>query len=342
VKRGAEGLEKRGIGLLSGGLDSTLAVRIMLDLGIEVIGLNFMSPFCTCTSKNSGCKSEAVKVARASGIDIRSIFLGQEYLDMIRAPKHGYGKNMNPCMDCRIMMFRYTKGIMKEVNASFIFTGEVLGQRPMSQRHDAMNIIDKESGVKGLVLRPLSARLLEPTIPEKEGVVNRERLLRISGRSRRPQIRMAEEYNINDYHCPSGGCLLTQISFANRMRDMIKFSHTISVKDARLLRIGRHFRLTEKCKVIVGRNKEENDKLEKVAEPDDYSFFVKGYTGPVVIAKGVMEESLIPLISQITARYGDTPKNADVPVCWKRISNNEGSTILVTAIDEVRLKEMRI
>ncbi len=330
------------IGLLSGGLDSTLAIKIMLDLGIEVIGLNFMSPFCTCTSKNSGCKSEAVKVAKAFGIGIKSIFLGQEYVDVVRAPKHGYGKNINPCIDCRIMMFRYAKGIMKEINASFIFTGEVLGQRPMSQRQAAMSIIDKESGLKGLVLRPLSAKLLEPTIPEKEGIVNRERLLRISGRSRKSQIRMVEEYNINDYHCPSGGCLLTQISFANRMKDMIKFSNKISVKDARLLRIGRHFRLTDKCKVIVGRNEEENDKLERMAEPDDYSFYVKGYKGPVVVAKGAIGESLIPIVSQITARYSDASKDVEVPVCWKKISNNEVSIIMVTAIDEIRLKEMRI
>jgi tRNA U34 2-thiouridine synthase MnmA/TrmU len=263
---------------------------------------------------------------------------------MVRAPKHGYGKNMNPCIDCRIMMFRHAKGIMKEANASFVFTGEVLGQRPMSQRKEAMNIIDRESGLKGLVLRPLSARLLEPTIPENEGIVNRERLLEIRGRSRKSQIRMAEEYNINDYHCPAGGCLLTQTDFANRIRDMIKFSETISVKDTRMLRIGRHFRLTKNCKVIVGRDKEENAKLERMAGPDDHSFYVEGYKGPIVIAiaNGAMDEGLIPLVSQITARYSDAPKDIEVPVCWRSISNNDVSTILARPIDETRLKEMRI
>ncbi len=204
----------KAIGLLSGGLDSTLAVKIIIEQGIEVIALNFMSPFCACTAKSAGCKSEAMKVSKAFGIQIKPVFLGEEYLEMIKNPKHGYGRALNPCVDCRIMMFKKAGQFMKESGASFVFTGEVLGQRPMSQRKDTMRIIEKESGLEGLIVRPLCARLLPETIPEKEGIVDRNQLLRIQGRSRKEQIKMAENLQIQDYPCSAGGCLLTEKGFA--------------------------------------------------------------------------------------------------------------------------------
>ena len=265
-------MNRKAIGLLSGGLDSTIAVGLMVDLGIEVIALNFTSPFCTCTSKNAGCKNQAVKVSEKFNIKIKSVYMGQEYINMVANPKYGYGRNLNPCLDCRIMMFKKAKEAMMEEGASFVFTGEVLGQRPMSQRRDAMNIIERDSGLKGLILRPLSAKHFDPTIPEKEGIVDRERLLDLTGRSRKAQIELAETMGINDYPCASGGCLLTEFNFAGRMRDLIKHTEAPAVKDTKLLRVGRHFRIDENCKVIVGRDQSENEKLERLSEPDDYYF----------------------------------------------------------------------
>src|SRR6266567_8847193 len=184
-------MQRKALALLSGGLDSTLAVKVMLDQGIAVEALNFTSPFCTCTGKNAGCKSEAVRVASEFNIPIKVVHKGVEYLEIVRNPRHGYGKGMNPCIDCRIFLLRKAKEYMAECGADFVITGEVLGQRPMSQRRDTLNVIERESGLEGLLLRPLSARHFEPTIPEKEGWVDRDKLLAIEGRSRKKQMNLA-------------------------------------------------------------------------------------------------------------------------------------------------------
>ncbi|HJN02889.1 MAG: hypothetical protein QF907_06725 [Nitrospinota bacterium] len=301
-------MNKKAIGLLSGGLDSSLAVRIMLDIGIEVIALNFLSPFCTCTRKGAGCKSEALKASKQFGIKSKTLFLGEKYLEMVKSPKYGYGSNMNPCIDCRIMMFKDAKQFMIDENASFIFTGEVLGQRPMSQRRDTMSIIERDSGLKGLIVRPLSAQFLKPTLPEINGIINRNRLLKIRGRSRKHQMALAEEKGIYDYPCASGGCLLTDYHFVKRLKDLYRFQNPISLNDARLLRVGRHLRINDRCKIIVGRNKEENEKLEKLVQPGDHVFRSIEYKGPLVVAKGKIENGAMETISTITAHYSKAPK----------------------------------
>lgn len=335
-------MNKKAIGLLSGGLDSTLAVGLMLDLGIEVITLNFVSPFCNCTSKNAGCKSQAAKVADRFGIKIRSVYIGQEYIDMVANPKYGYGRNLNPCLDCRVMMFKKAKDIMTEEGASFIFTGEVLGQRPMSQRRDAMNIIERDSGLRGLILRPLSAKHFEPTIPEKEGIVDRERLLDLSGRSRKGQIKLAEDMGINDYPCASGGCLLTEYNFARRMRDLLDNTKIPTVGDAKFLRVGRHFRVDKECKVIVGRDSKENERLERLAGSEDYLFSVEGYNGPLVVMRGAARDEFISIISRITVRYSDAPKDENVPVNYKRKTDDSFYTVYAKAIEDEVLERIRI
>ncbi len=301
-------MNKKAIGLLSGGLDSTLVVKIMLEMGIEVITLNFLSPFCTCTGKNAGCKSEALKVSKQFGIKSKTIFLGEKYLEMVKNPEYGYGSNMNPCLDCRIMMFKDAKQVMIDEDASFVFTGEVLDQRPMSQRRDAMNIIERDSGLKGLIVRPLSAQFLKPTLPEIQGIIDHNQLLKIRGRSRKTQIALAKEKGIYDYHCASGGCLLTDYHFTCRLKDLYRFQSSISLNDARLLRVGRHLRINERCKIIVGRNKEENEKLEKLIQPGDHLFRSIEYKGPLVVAKGEIENGAMETISAITAHYSKTPK----------------------------------
>ncbi|NQT21487.1 MAG: hypothetical protein HQ592_17410, partial [Planctomycetes bacterium] len=211
----------RAVALLSGGLDSVLAVRVILDQGIDVEALNYVTVFCTCTPKNSSCSAASTAAAHL-GVGLKTINTSRELLGAVKNPRHGYGRNLNPCLDCRILMFLKAKEYMQEIGASFLITGEVLGERPMSQRRDAMAIIERESGLDGLIVRPLCAKALEPSIPEKEGWVDRSKLLGITGRSRKPQIALAESYGINDYPCPAGGCLLTDAGFAARLRALMQ------------------------------------------------------------------------------------------------------------------------
>ncbi|MBI4650490.1 hypothetical protein HY745_04230 [Candidatus Desantisbacteria bacterium] len=210
--------KKKAIALLSGGLDSTIAIKILLDQGIEIEAVNFMSPFCTCDRKD-GCRHEAKHMSQVLNIPLKMFSTGLEYIEVIKYPRFGYGKNLNPCIDCRIFMLNKAKKYMDESGANFLITGEVLGQRPKSQRKDALAIIDRETGLKGLILRPLSAKLLAPTIPEQEGIVDRKQLLAIEGRGRKDQIALAEKHKINDYLCAGGGCLLTDKNFVVKLKD---------------------------------------------------------------------------------------------------------------------------
>ena len=285
-------MKRKAIALLSGGLDSTLAVKMMLDLGIEVEALNFTSPFCTCTGKNSGCKSEAVRVAQEYNIPIKVMHKGLDYLEIVRNPVHGYGKGLNPCVDCRIYLLKKAKEYMCESGADFVFTGEVLGQRPMSQRRDTLRVIERESGLEGLLLRPLSAQHFEPTVPEKEGWVNREKLLAIEGRSRTVQMQMADDLDVKNYPCPAGGCLLTELSFVPRIRDIFDHSDELNLRDFRLLKTGRHFRIGENSKAIIGRNETDNDLLETARQPGEAALTWLDGNTPLGIIIGTQGDSL--------------------------------------------------
>ncbi len=298
----------KAIALLSGGLDSTLAVKLMLDQGIEVVALNFMTPFCNCTAKSSSCKHEAVRVAREFGIPIRVRYKGMEYLKIVENPKHGYGRGLNPCIDCRIFMHREAKALMEEEGAKFLVTGEVLGQRPMSQRRPVLKLIERESGTEGLVLRPLSAHHFEPTIPEREGWVDREKLLAIRGRSRKEQIRLAEDLGVTDYPCPAGGCLLTDPDFAAKLKDLFEHKPDYDLKDVRLLRVGRHFRLRPGLKVVLGRNQGENEALERSA--DAGSTLVRGanFKGPTALLREPATAEDLALVGRMLLRYAHQPR----------------------------------
>ncbi|MDD5238644.1 MAG: hypothetical protein PHU96_06790, partial [Candidatus Omnitrophica bacterium] len=248
----------KAIALISGGLDSTLATKIMQNLGIELICLNTVSPFCLCNHHSSkGCLYGANSTAKELSLKLVSINVTDEFLEIVKKPRHGYGSNMNPCIDCRILLFKKAKDLMYSEGASFVITGEVLGQRPMSQKLNTMRLIEKESGLQDLVLRPLSARVLEPTLPERQGWVTRDKLLAISGRGRREQMDLARELGINDYPCPSGGCLLTDPQFAARLKNLMKYEE-LNLNAVQLLKLGRHFRLNDKAKLIVGRDEKEN------------------------------------------------------------------------------------
>jgi tRNA U34 2-thiouridine synthase MnmA/TrmU len=279
-------LKTKAVGLLSGGLDSTLAAKLILEQGIEVYAINFSSPFCTCTPKKAGCAAVITAVKELGGIDLKQVALRNEYLAMVRNPKHGYGSGMNPCLDCRIMKIRKAGEYMRRIGASFLFTGEVLGQRPMSQHKRAMEIIDRESGFQGYILRPLSAVNFEPTIPEKNGWVDRSKFLNISGRSRKPQIALAVQKGIRDYPCPAGGCLLTDNNFADKMRDYFTYTSFPSTKDIALLKVGRHFRLDNGDKVIIARNEPEGRKLEDLHPKSDHLLIPHNFSGPTVILQG--------------------------------------------------------
>jgi tRNA U34 2-thiouridine synthase MnmA/TrmU len=276
----------KAVGLLSGGLDSTLAAKMMLEQGIEVHAINFTSPFCTCTPKKAGCAAAVTAVKALGGISLKQVAMRDEYLEMVRNPKHGYGKGINPCIDCRILKIKKAGDYMRKIGASFLFTGEVLGQRPMSQHKQAIAIIDEDSGLKGHILRPLSANHFEPTVPEREGWVKREKLLGISGRSRKTQIALAAEKDIRDYPCPAGGCLLTDGHFSEKMRDYLKFTDQPSIRDIPLLKVGRHFRLEGGDKLIVARNEQECKTLKDLFREKDHLLTPLNFPGPVLILQG--------------------------------------------------------
>ena len=331
----------KAVGLLSGGLDSTLAAKLMLEQGIEVYAINFTSPFCTCTPKKAGCAAVVTAVKGLGGIPLKRVALGNEYLEMVQNPKHGYGSGMNPCIDCRIMKIRKAGRYMREIGASFVFTGEVLGQRPMSQHRQALQIIDRESGLEGVLVRPLSARLLPPSIPEQEGWIDREKLLEISGRSRKPQIALTAEYDITDYPCPAGGCLLTVSGFARRMKDLMAHSE-MNFNEIGLLKVGRHFRFPPRAKLVVGRNKEENERLLTLAKKDDICFEPVEVKGPIGIARGDLTREDIQKSLSIIARYSDGAMNESIEITNRKLPDGEVQIHFTTPIRDDKIRIFRI
>ena len=291
----------KAVGLLSGGIDSTLAAKIIADMGIDVFGLNFVTPFCTCTKK--GCKNEAIQIAQQLNIKLKIIYASEEYIQIIKNPKYGYGKNMNPCLDCRIFMFKKAKLYMEEIGASFIFTGEVLDQRPMSQKLSQLKLIERDTGLDRLILRPLSAKYLELTIPEEKGWVDRNRLLSIKGRSRKQLKQIAEEQGI-EYRCASGGCKLTDPQFAKRIKESFEHNED-SLDEIYLLRYGRHFRLKNNRKIVVGRNEIENKIIKNIAKENELLFEVQDYGSPIAVLKNSISKEDIDITASLCARYSD-------------------------------------
>lgn len=276
-------MEKKCVAMISGGLDSALAAKLMLEQGIEVHGL-FLSMSWGCCEKE-----KAISCAGQLGIPLMILSVGDAYLDVIRKPKYGYGSGMNPCVDCRIYMFHIAKRYMEEIGAGFVVTGEVLGQRPMSQMRRPLGLIEADSGLEGLLLRPLSAQLLEPTLPELLGVVDRERLLRIAGRSRQEQMALANEAGVTGHSTPAGGCLLTDEHFAKKTKDLFAHEERPTTKDMELLTIGRHFRIGPATKIILGRNEVENLMLEGHAQTG-YSCLRPKFAGPAALVAGECDE----------------------------------------------------
>jgi tRNA-specific 2-thiouridylase len=331
----------KAITLLSGGLDSMLAARVIMEQGVELEALNFMTVFCTCTNRGATCLAPQ-KAVETLGIPLKVFNVSEEYLGVVKHPKHGYGRNMNPCIDCRIFMLKKAKAYMEESGAVFIVTGEVLGQRPMSQRKDAMHLIEKEAGLEGLILRPLSAKVLPTTIPEKEGWVDRERLLNISGRSRKPQIELADHYGIHDYPCPAGGCLLTDPGFAKRMKDLMVYDPQFSLNDVHLLKIGRHFRFSNGVKLVVGRNEEENQKIQTFAQGEDILLKVSSFPGPLSLLRGKLDEGDIEKAAAITVHYGKGKDLREIEVTYKGVDEDHHRSLSVSPISRGEIERWMI
>jgi tRNA U34 2-thiouridine synthase MnmA/TrmU len=324
----------KALALISGGLDSTLAVKLILDQGLDVEAVNFVSPFCLC--RKGGCG--AVEVAKNLNIQLKTIKVGEEYLRIVRRPRFGYGKNMNPCIDCRIFMLRKARKYAREIGASFIFTGEVLGQRPMSQHGKALGVIEEEAGLKGKILRPLSAKLLPPTEVEKKGLVSGERLLGIEGRSRKEQIRLAEELKITGYSCPGGGCLLTYREFARKLKDLFEHKRKVSLKDVQLLKVRRHFRFG-KSKIIVGRNEAENNLLLRLKMANDYWFEAQDTGSPITLLQGPKTVASIKRAAGLTAYYSDRKQHS---VLVKFGKQELDRSLRVPIVSQKDVEELRI
>lgn len=324
----------KALALLSGGLDSTLAVKMILERGIDVVALNFVTPFCLC--RKGGCG--AGEAAKAFNIPLKVFSADKEYLRVIRNPKFGYGKNLNPCVDCRIFMLKKAKRYAKETGAAFIFTGEVLGQRPMSQHKAALDLIEKEAGLKGKIVRPLSAKLLPKTEAEKMGLIDKEALMDISGRSRKRQIEMTKQFNIVNYPCAGGGCLLTDKEFASKLRDLFKHKKRVTVKEVNLLKVGRHFRLG-KNKIIVGRNKAENELLLRSKRKGDYYFEVPYWGSPISILEGPKTKKAIRTAAALTIFHSDK-KSGDAPVSFGKAALDKN--IVACAFNREEVDKLRI
>lgn len=332
----------RAIGMLSGGLDSTLACRLLMDQGIEIIGVNFSTGFCSLDVRRAvrrarddgkDLSNPVLKTGARYSVPVHVIDIAEEYFrEVLLKPRYGFGANLNPCIDCRIFMFRKAKDLMTAWRADFIFTGEVLDQRPMSQHMEALKLIEKESELEGLILRPLSAHHLPPTIPEREGWVNRERLLGIRGRQRNIQMRLAEQYGIEDYPTPAGGCCaLVDPSFAEKLQDLLVNQPTTSLAPdlVVLLKVGRYFRLDSRTVLIVGREQAENEFLERYAN----RFVclapvgVKGATALILSEKA--DERILDLATRIIARYSKALPGNRVDV---RVAFPDGRSRILQAI----------
>jgi hypothetical protein len=337
-----------GIGLISGGLDSALACKVLMEAGAEVTCLHFFTGFCV-TGHHSRVgridkpiANNALQVAADIGVNVELVDISQEYLEIVLHPRHGYGANMNPCIDCREFMLRKAKAYMEQVDADFVFTGEVIGQRPMSQTRKTLDDIERRVGLQERLLRPLSARLLPPTIVEKEGRVDREKLHGFQGRSRKPQLELAEKYGINDFMQPAGGCcFLTDEPYSRKFRDLLAHEgpERLSMDDIYLLGVGRHFRLSPSLKIVVGRDEVENNFLARFGDRY-WSANAVGFPGATVLIMGELNGDARERIAAIAARYCDGKHEPSVEVHFTHQS--EKRSVSVPPADDDVIDALRI
>lgn len=326
----------KALALISGGLDSILAARLIQEQGIEVIGVCFASAFFS--SKN------AEKMAAQINMPLIVVDFTEDHLELTKNPKHGYGKNMNPCIDCHAMMLRYAGNMLSEYAADFLITGEVLDQRPMSQNKNSLGIVQRESGFEDKILRPLCALNLEPTKMEIDGMVDRTRLKGFSGKTRKPQMKLAEEFGIREYPSPAGGCMLTEPQFANRLRDLYEHGkESVDPMDVELLKVGRHMRLSRAAKVVCTRNQGEYEVITRLIKGGHIVFDTAdcaGATAVLVPTPGMpVSPEDIAFAAAVTARYSKEREKPEVRIKFKKKSDTEYEYIHVKPAEDEEIKK---
>ncbi|MFC1890779.1 tRNA 4-thiouridine(8) synthase ThiI [Thermodesulfobacteriota bacterium] len=322
----------KALSVFSGGLDSMLATQLIRAQDIEVQAIFFETPFFS--------PHKAAKSADTIGVPFKVVDITKKHLEIVKNPKHGHGGNMNPCIDCHAVMFRTAVKMLEQENAKFIITGEVLGQRPMSQNRKALEIIEKEIGMEGIVLRPLSAKCLPVTTPEKQGWVDREKLMGLSGRSRKPQIKLADKFNIKEYPSPAGGCLLTDKIFSQRLRDLFAPGNKLEIREIELLKIGRHFRTSPDSKIIVGRNKAENQTIKSLSTEHDLLLNCGPIPGPTALVTGTVTPEVEKIAAIITASYSDADNSISTEINLKR--GDEEKKTAVKGLGKTELKQYMV
>ncbi|MGE4518306.1 MAG: tRNA 4-thiouridine(8) synthase ThiI [Desulfobacteraceae bacterium] len=321
----------KALGISSGGLDSILSAFVLKDAGVNVKWITFETPFFS--------SEKSVRGSEKYNIDLRVENITEVYIEMLKNPKLGYGKNLNPCPDCHSLMFRIAGSLMKEEGADFLFSGEVVGQRPMSQTKNALRYVEKNSGMRGYIVRPLSGKLLPETVPEKEGWIKRDDLLDFRGRSRKPQLELAKKYGIDEFPAPAGGCLLTDRLFCKRLSDLMEFQKIINIADYELLNYGRHIRISPFEKLVVGRDEKENQKLEIIASKlDCIKIRAAEYPGPLCILTGSGENMFTA--GAVCAGYTKAPKDYPCNILFER----GGRELLkgIFPLDKSEFKDMMI
>jgi tRNA U34 2-thiouridine synthase MnmA/TrmU len=313
----------RALGLCSGGLDSILAALLLRRQGIQVFWISFETPFFSA--------DKARRAAEQYDIPIEVADITKTYLEMMKAPACGFGKHMNPCMDCHALMVRLAGKRMRRQGFDFLFSGEVMGQRPMSQTRSSLRYVEKNSGFDGFILRPLSAQKLPETLPEKKGLVDRQQLLGLSGRSRKPQMALARAWGIVDYPAPAGGCLLTDKGYSKRLRDLFEHQAAYTKGDLQLLKFGRHLRLNPQCKIVVGRTKADNSAIHRhINHGRDTVFKVLSHPGPLTVMPAGSNTETVLLAAAISAGYTKAPE--DTPVAVEVTDARGAQTVTVLPI----------
>lgn len=323
----------KGLGLCSGGLDSILAALVLRKQGIDVSWISFETPFFSAAN--------ARKASINNGIPLIVKNITEQYMPMLKNPKCGYGKNMNPCMDCHTLMFRIAGEMMEETESDFLFSGEVRGQRPMSQNKNSLRYVEKNSGFDGSILRPLSARVLPETPMERNGLVDRDKLCGFSGRSRKPQMALAKQFGVKEYPAPAGGCLLTDEGYSKRLKDLFDHQENIEVSAMDLLSHGRHFRLDNDVKIVVGRDKNDNEQILRYYRPEkDILLKTKDIPGPVTLIPNGCGDDTVMRAASITAGYSKAAKEASVVMC---VTQPDGQKdITVTPIPKKEVQDLLI
>ncbi|ATD55947.1 DUF814 domain-containing protein [Clostridium chauvoei] len=324
----------KALAMISGGLDSILAAKLIKDQGIEVIGICFKSYFFS--------EESAKRMTKQIDIPLEVIDFSEEHMNMVKNPKHGWGKNMNPCIDCHAMMMRHSGELLEKFKADFIITGEVLNQRPMSQNRQALNIVKKESGFANKILRPLCAKNLDETEMERDGLVDREKLLNITGRSRKAQMELAEKWGITEYPSPAGGCKLTEPGYAIRLKDALDHSDIVSENEIELLRYGRHFRISENVKVIAARTGDEVKEIKKYIDDSFLAMNASKYTGALVVVQGKPSKDEIDFAARIAARYSKGREEQEVEVIYGVYGTKFEDSIKVSPITDEELQKYLI